>query len=273
MEWPLRALRLRVRDLDGQLEFYRDLLGLEARPIDERVVRLSPEGAGFSIEMIHDPEAPLRPVPSLGLYHFALLLPDRKSLAAILRRLSDATDVRWEGAADHGVSEALYLRDPEGNGVELYRDRPSEEWPRRGGDVAMDSRALDLRALASEATRGEPLHAATLLGHLHFHVADLDEAESFFAEVLGMRVRQRDYPGARFLAYGDYHHHMGTNTWAGNRLAPDGATGLVGWTWGSGEDRGRILARLERSGRRFEPTAEGFEIPDPAGHALGLSLP
>jgi catechol 2,3-dioxygenase len=203
----LLGLTLRVRDLKAQLAFYRDLLGLEAEADPPRY-RLFPRGRGFLLDLIHDPEAPLRPYPSVGLYHFALLLPDGKALAAVFRRLLEGK-AHFEGAADHGVSEALYFRDPEGNGLELYRDRPRGEWPE--GPLMFTA----------------PLNLESLLGHLHLHVPDL--AEAFFAGRLRMAVTLRTYPGALFFARDGYHHHVGANTWAGRRLAPEGSTGLVGY--------------------------------------------
>ena len=220
----LLGLTLRVRDLKAQLAFYRDLLGLEVEADPPRY-RLFPRGRGFLLDLIHDPEAPLRPYPSVGLYHFALLLPDRRPLTGVFQRLLEA-GVHFEGAADHGVSEALYFRDPEGNGLELYRDRPRGEWPE---GPLMFTAPLNLESLLAENPRPAPLPPETLLGHLHLHVPDLEEAEAFFAGRLRMAVTLRTYPGALFFAWDGYHHHAGANVWTGKRLAPEGSTGLVGY--------------------------------------------
>ena len=221
----LLGLTLRVRDLKAQLAFYRDLLGLEVEADPPRY-RLFPRGRGFLLDLIHDPEAPLRPYPSVGLYHFALLLPDRKALAAVFRRLLEGK-AHFEGAADHRVSEALYFRDPKGNGLELYRDRPQGAWPQRG--PLMFTAPLNLEKLLGESPSSSSLPPETQLGHIHLHVADLAEAEAFFSGRLGMAVTLRTYPGALFFAWDGYHHHVGANTWAGKRLAPEGSTGLVGY--------------------------------------------
>ncbi|ACY49261.1 VOC family protein [Rhodothermus marinus] len=222
----IRALTLRVRDLNVQRAFYHELLGLSVRePAADRLV-LAPESGTFTLELIADPSAPLRPWPTIGLYHFALLLPDRTALAAVAARLL-AQSVFFEGAADHAVSEALYFRDPEGNGLELYTDRPPEQWPRRG--PLMVTEPLDLEALLRGA-RPAPLPPDVRIGHLHLHVPDLDEAERFFAGRLGMTVTLRTYPGARFFAYDGYHHHVGANIWARGRRAPEHATGLLAYT-------------------------------------------
>jgi len=224
----LTGLTLRVRDLEAQRAFYRDLLGLEELGQEENQVQLAPAGRGFTLSLLHDPAAPLRPQPSLGLYHFALLLPERRALAAVFRRLLEARYPYLQGASDHGVSEALYLADPESNGIELYRDRPRLEWPWNGDRIEMRSERLDVESLLAQAAQSAPLDPQTLFGHLHLHVANLDEAERFFTG-LGLVVTQRDYPGARFLAADGYHHHIGINLWARGRTAPPESTGLLGY--------------------------------------------
>lgn len=233
MAFPRRlvSLTLRVRNLPAVLSFYQGLLGLRLEADPPRH-RLYPKGQGFHLELIHAPEAPLRPYPSVGLYHFALLLPDRRALAGVAQKLLQA-GASFEGAADHGVSEALYFRDPEGNGLELYRDRPQGAWP---SGPLMFTAPLNLKRLLSEAQSPGPLPPETLLGHLHLHVGSIEEAEAFFAGELGMAVTLRTYPGALFFAWDGYHHHVGVNVWAGRRKAPPGATGLLGYTlqdpWG-----------------------------------------
>lgn len=214
-----------MKDLGAALSFYQDLLGLKVEADPPRY-RLFPEGKGFFLDLIHEPHAPLRPYPSVGLYHFALLLPHLKDLAGVSRRLLEA-GAFFEGAADHGVSEALYFRDPEGNGLELYWDRPPEAWPR---EPLMFTAPLNLEGLLGETPHPTPLPPETRLGHFHLHVGDLREAEAFFGGRLGMATTLRTYPGALFFAWDHYHHHVGANTWAGRRKAPEGATGLLGYT-------------------------------------------
>ncbi|HYM90139.1 MAG TPA: VOC family protein, partial [bacterium] len=229
-EARLTSLTLRVRDLARLQRFYADLLGLHVQPGGPDHIGVGPEGKAFALELVQDPQAPVRPHPSVGLYHFALLLPDRPQLAAVVRRLMEA-EWPFEGASDHGVSEALYLRDPEGNGIELYRDRPDGEWPHRNGELAMVSQALDVSAQLAEAPTSAPIHPATRLGHIHLSVDDLHAGEQFYSTILGLNVTQRSYPGALFLAAGTYHHHVGLNTWAHGRRAPGNATGLTGYAW------------------------------------------
>ncbi len=229
-EASLTGLALRVRDLARLRRFYVESLGLRVQPGGPDRVEVEPEGRAFRLQLVGDPHAPLPPHPSVGLYHFALLLPDRAALAAVARRLLEA-EWAFEGASDHGVSEALYLKDPEGNGIELYRDRPAGEWPHRNGELAMISQALDVPALLAEAPESTPIHPATRLGHIHLSVDDLHTGEQFYSTGLGLNVTQRSYPGALFLAAGDYHHHVALNTWAHGRPAAGNATGLSGYAW------------------------------------------
>lgn len=227
----LVRIALRVRDLDACLGYYRDVLGLEIMEVDGERTTLAPAGRLFVLDLLHAPEAPLRPYPCVGLYHFALVVPDRPALGAIFRRLLDRREA-FDGMSDHGVSEALYLRDPEQNGIELYRDRPHADWPRDpSGTIAMVSDPLDVDGVIAAAAGPAALDPATRFGHIHLHVADLGAAEHFYADELGLHITQRTLPNALFFAAGDYHHHVAANTWAPNSPVPDGATGLVSYTW------------------------------------------
>lgn len=224
----LVRLSLRVRDLDAVLDYYTGALGFEVER--DGGVSLVLAGRRFVIDLVHEPHAPLRPYPCVGLYHFALVVPDRAALGAIFRRVVDEK-VELEGMADHGVSEALYLRDPEGNGIELYHDRPRSEWPYEDGRIAMVSTPLDVDGVIGSAAGPAGLAADTRFGHIHLHVPSLQGAEAFYAGELGLAVTQRSLPGALFFAAGGYHHHVGANTWAPDVPVPEGATGLVDYTW------------------------------------------
>jgi len=252
-----RRLEYRTPAYEPLAALYRDALGLtEVEPGLLRSV-----DAGFELAFEVLPEAQRANETTVGLYHVAFLLPSRAALAATLRRvfaavrsaterraeaagavgLAEAPDAAGagavgaagatffiEGAADHLVSEAVYLRDADGNGVELYADRDPSEWRRDAeGNIAMDTVELDMAGLLATATGTEGLCAGSSIGHLHFHVPDLESAEAFYRKNLGLKVTQRSYPGARFLAWGGYHHHLGVNTWAQDRPAPATAAGLV----------------------------------------------
>ena len=223
---------LTVADLDREREFYERAIGLrvlgDEGDADGSTLRLGADGT-VAIELIGDPDAPPRRRGTTGLFHLAILVPSRADLASALRRVVGAGGP-LAGASDHLVSEALYLADPEGNGIEVYRDRPREEWRRVDGQIEMATLPLDLDSLLAEQREGESSHApaGTRIGHVHLHVADLAAAEEFYAGVLGLDVTVRGYPGALFLSAGGYHHHIGVNTWAGEGAPapPPGSRGL-----------------------------------------------
>jgi catechol 2,3-dioxygenase len=224
----LGAIRLRAADAERLARFYEEAIGLEVVE-DGPITALGVDGRAL-VELEPDPDAPPRPPHTTGLFHLALLVPTRADLAHALRRVV-AAGRRLTGASDHLVSEALYLRDPEGNGIELYRDRPRDDWPDAGGSLRMDTLPLDLGSLLSEedeASDDAGMPAGTILGHVHLQVADLAAAERFWVDALGLDVAVRGYPGALFVSAGGYHHHVGLNTWAGAGAPspPDGALGL-----------------------------------------------
>jgi len=224
------AVRIAVADLDRAVDFYERAIGLSTLDSAEGVARLGPEGGSAILELEPDPGAPQRPPGSTGLFHFAILVPSRADLAAALLRVSDA-GWRFTGASDHLVSEALYLNDPEHNGIEIYRDRPREQWDYDSGQVRMATIPLDLDAVMADlgdADPSAPMPAQTTMGHVHLNVSDLETTEEFYAGGLGLDVTVRGYPGALFMSAGGYHHHIGANTWAGEGAPrpPVGALGL-----------------------------------------------
>jgi catechol 2,3-dioxygenase len=213
-------VHLRVADLDVALGFYRDALGFREAWRDGGTVMLSADGRyPFAVGLTATQESASRG-RHCGLYHSAFLLPSRAALGRLLRRLLER-EVPLDGASDHLVSEALYLRDPEGNGVELYADRPREQWMWNGDQVEMATQALDLRdLLAAGGDRSAAVAEGTRLGHVHLRVSDLGKAERFYHGSLGFDVTTRRYPGALFMSAGGYHHHLGTNVWAGEGIPP-----------------------------------------------------
>jgi catechol 2,3-dioxygenase len=254
------ALSLRVRDRDRVLRFYQDVLGFDLQRLSVDAATLGPPGGTALVELRAAPEARPRPRGTAGLFHVAFLYPDRQSLAATLRRVIDAR-VAF-GSADHGVSEAIYLADPEGNGIELYADRPREAWPpvTPDGQVAMFTEPLDVEALLAEA--GAP--ATPRIGHVHLAVADLGRAERFYADGLGLSVTQRSFPGALFLARDGYHHHIGANVWRTNRPAETGVLGLdhVSLRLAAPGDFDAIDARLSAARHPFDRSAEAIDTHD-----------
>ena len=246
----LGAVHLIVTDLDRSVAFYQDSLGLRLHRREEPVAAL---GAGEEELVVLHEQPRARPTGRhAGLFHFALLYPSREELAHAVQRLA-TTNTPISGASDHGVSEAIYLSDPDGNGIELYADRPREAWPPApdGERVGMFTRPLDVQdLLATVAGAVPPRHAGAGLrmGHVHLHVGDIDAAHDFYAGVLGFEP-MATYPGALFLAAGGYHHHVGVNTWRGEGVgpAPEGTVGLREWTivldaGGLAALRGRLAA-------------------------------
>jgi catechol 2,3-dioxygenase len=231
----LGNVELTVGDLDTQAGFYRDAIGLRELRRGNGVAELgAPDGDWPLVTLVERPDAPERPRGTTGLFHLALLVPDRSELARALNRVT-ASGQRFTGASDHLVSEALYLNDPEGNGIEIYRDRPRAEWTRAEGELQMATLPLDLEgvlASAPEGDVGEGMAPGTTLGHVHLQVASIPESEAFYVDGIGFDAVVRGYPGALFVSAGGYHHHIGLNTWAGEGAPapPPGARGLRSFT-------------------------------------------
>jgi catechol 2,3-dioxygenase len=190
-------------------------------------------GAPAILTLSEESAAPPAPHDAAGLFHAALLLPSRAALGAWLRFAADR-GVEFGGCSDHGVSEALYCSDPDGNGLEFYADRPRTQWPfAASGELAMVTHPLALPSLLAQAApAGATPLAGARWGHLHLRVTDLDRSEKFYRDTLGVALTQGSYPGARFLAADGYHHHLGLNTWGHPRAPrPPAACGLVAATW------------------------------------------
>ncbi|MCU4181305.1 VOC family protein [Bosea sp. BH3] len=233
--YHIGAVTLRVRDLPRLTAFYRDAIGLKLLSESEGSVELGVEGR----VLVRFVAGAAQPSAATGLFHLAILLPSRRDLADWLKHAAGA-GVRLEGASDHLVSEALYLSDPEGNGIEICRDRRRAEWPRRpDGGIAMATDRLDLDRLLAEAAAGPyaGMPAGTGMGHIHLRVGDTVAAEGFYRDLLGLDLMVR-YPGASFLASGGYHHHIAGNIW-GSRGAGARRPGEAGL------DRFELVARDE----------------------------
>jgi catechol 2,3-dioxygenase len=230
----LGPLHLTVTDLDRSVAFYQDPIGLRLHSREDPEAAMGTGGADLLV--LHEEPAARPAGRHAGLYHFALLFPTREELARALQRLA-LTRTPIQGASDHGVSEAIYLADPDGNGIELYVDRPREDWPppRSPNErVGMFTEPLDVPDLLALVEGSDPIpHAGEglRLGHVHLHVADVEEALRFYRDELGLEEMAR-YPGAAFVAWDGYHHHLGFNTWRGEGVppAPDDAVGVRHWT-------------------------------------------
>jgi catechol 2,3-dioxygenase len=230
----LGAVRLQVADLARSLAYYEGVLGLRVAERIERGARLAAHGDDAPlVELVERRGArPMAARGRLGLYHFAILLPDRAALGRFVRHLAE-TGVR-AGAGDHLVSEAFYLQDPDGLGIEVYADRPRETWRRVGRELMMATDPVDVASLVAAAGDGAwtGMPAGTVIGHVHLHVGDVTRAAEFYAEGIGFDRMVWQYPGALFLGAGGYHHHLGTNTWAGSGARPPAGDDarLLEWT-------------------------------------------
>jgi catechol 2,3-dioxygenase len=220
---------LTVADATHQVAFYTERLGLAVHGHDGAYVRLGAGGDDLLV-LVEDRDAP--PAPgTAGLFHFAVLVPSRPALALALARLVE-TRTPLQGASDHLVSEALYLADPEGNGIEIYRDRPREAWVREGAQLKMTTDPLDVESLYRDGVDALPswngLPEATIIGHVHLRVAHIAPAEHFYCDELGMQLTARYGSRASFVSFHGYHHHVAFNTWGGvgAPLPPPGALGL-----------------------------------------------
>jgi catechol 2,3-dioxygenase len=270
------AVRLTVADLEGMRDFYRDAIGLAELAGDHDLVRLGADSQPI-VELVGDSDAPPRPRGTSGLFHLAILVPTRADLARALQRVAEA-GWRLSGASDHLVSEALYLSDPEGNGIELYRDRPRDQWPVRDGVLQMDTLPLDLDGLLGELRREEAsagMPRGTRIGHVHLNVGDVSAAEAFYAGAIGFDVMVRGYPGALFVSAGGYHHHIGLNTWAGEGAPPppSGSRGLREFEialpdeWALEELERRITSK----GVDYRREADILHLVDPSGNQVVLA--
>ena len=269
-------VHLTVADLERSLHYYREAVGL--RVLDQGGGRaLLGAGGAELLVVVEEPGA--RPAPRhTGLFHFALLVPARADLAHWLAHAA-REQVPLAGMSDHYVSEAIYLGDPDGHGIEIYADRPRDVW--EGQVMArMTTAPLDVNGLLGElddpATAPfDGLAAGTVMGHVHLQVADVEDAVGFYRDVLGFDVMAEFVPSAAFFGAGSYHHHVGTNTWRsrGSTPPPPGSAALRHATivLPAAADRDRVAARAAAAGREPEAVEDGVLVRDPSGNALVLA--
>ncbi|WP_119069648.1 VOC family protein [Aggregatilinea lenta] len=269
------TVHLTVSDLARSLDFYRRALGLRVHHQDAGTATLG-AGANDLLALVEQPGA--QAVHGVtGLYHFAILLPSRLDLARTLRHLAE-TRTPLQGFADHLVSEAIYLPDPDGNGIELYRDRPRDEWNWDGTAVRMATDPLDVDGLLAELQGDdapyEGMPPGTVMGHVHLHVSDLAVAQAFYCDVLGFDLITRYGDAALFVSAGGYHHHIGLNTWAGVG-APPPPPDAVGLRYfeivlPDAPALAEVLARVEAARLPSAPHADGVLLHDPSRNGILL---
>jgi catechol 2,3-dioxygenase len=271
----LGTVRLQVGDLERSLDWYQRVLG--SRVLDRRAGWAALGAQGTPVVLLELHERPgAHPIPRrgrLGLYHFAVLLPDRASLARFVRHLAEIGE--RAGMSDHLVSEAIYLSDPDGLGIEVYADRPRASWRTADRQLVMATEPLDVPRLlqAGGSQPWDGLPAGTVMGHVHLFVGDLGRAEAFYHAGLGLDKVVWSYPGALFLSAGGYHHHLGTNTWAAEAApaGPDDAR-LLEWELilPSESQVDAALASLASRGEVVGRDPAGGTALDPWGTAIRL---
>jgi catechol 2,3-dioxygenase len=269
------AVRLTVADLATQADFYEQTIGLARLDQENGTARLGAGGRAL-VELTESPAAPTRPRRTTGLFHQAFLVPSRADLATALRRIAE-TGWSLTGASDHLVSEALYLDDPEGNGIEIYRDRPRDEWRYVDGELQMATLPLDLPSILAEAPAGEqpgPMAEDTRIGHVHLNVADIADSRDFYEGALDLDVTVDSYLGALFLSAGGYHHHLGLNVWNGQGAAPPppGSRGLDRYELvvPGQADLDAAAERLGDKGYEAEQDEGEVRSTDPSGNRIAL---
>jgi len=277
-ETRLGPVMLQVADLARSLEYYQHVLGFSVVSQASGGASLAAHGDDAVLIELRE-LAGARAVPRrgrLGLYHYAILLPDRAALGRFLKHLSSIG--AYAGMSDHLVSEALYLTDPDGLGIEVYADRDRKTWKHEARQLAMATDPLDTRSLVDAAgdTPWTGMPQGTKVGHVHLHVEDIGEAEAFYHGALGFDKMVWSYPGALFLAAGGYHHHLGTNTWAaGAPRAEANDARLLEWTVvvPSRADAAAVAKSLEGAGYSVSEDSErkSWTTTDPWGTPLRIA--
>lgn len=272
---PMRigAVRLKVRDLGAVSSFYETVLGLSPVTTGEDRITLGTCATPL-LELVGDPGLAPHDPRQAGLFHTAFLMPTRADLARWVAHVAEAR-VPLQGASDHIVSEALYLADPEGNGIEVYADRPVSDWHGESGEIRMSTEPLDLQDLlqSAEGTEWSGFPEAGSVGHAHLQVGDTADADRFYRDVLGLDIAAR-YPGASFYGSGGYHHQLAGNVWNSRRAStrPDGMAGLeaVEILVRDAMNITAIAARADSAGIASTRNADGLTLRDPWGTAITL---
>ncbi|MFD2630574.1 VOC family protein [Oceanobacillus kapialis] len=270
----VEELSINVTDLHKSIDFYQSIIGFQVLEQTERTAKLSANGKTTILTLELPENVVKKEQRTTGLYHVAVLLPNRQALSSFLEHVL-RRGVHL-GAADHAVSEALYLSDPDGNGIEVYCDRASTNWQWSGDQVQMGTDPLNgdgLLAEIHEVWNGLPTE--TIIGHIHLHVDRLETAEAFYSKGLNFSVVAR-YPGALFTSTGGYHHHIGLNIWNGEG-APSPKTNSVGLNWFSlkfpDEDaREKAIERLKALGIEVATYSTYMDVKDPAGNTIRLTI-
>jgi catechol 2,3-dioxygenase len=268
---------IKVSNLERSLVFYKDIIGFQVLQQSERKALLTVDGKTALLSIEQPENVIMKQGRTTGLYHFAILLPNRSDLAAVLLHFIQI-GFQLQGASDHLVSEALYLGDPDGNGIEIYTDRPASTWKWNNGEVAMTTEPLDVQDLLAEGQgkQWKGLPAGTLMGHIHLHVSELQKTEEFYCKGLGFDIATRYGNQALFISTGGYHHHIGLNTWAGVG-APKPAENSVGLKYfalvlPNEEARKKVIEQLQGIGATVTEKDGNYITEDPSGNRIKLTI-
>jgi catechol 2,3-dioxygenase len=269
----LGAVRLQVADLSRSLEWYQSVLGLRVIDRDEAGASLAAEGDAHPLVELREKRG-VRPVPRrglLGLYHYAILLPDRLALGRFIGHL--ARIGLHAGMSDHFVSEAVYIDDPDGLGIEVYADRPRSAWKHENRQLTMTTLPLDAQALVKAAgdTPWTGMPRGTVVGHVHLFVGDIERAAAFYHDLVGFDKVVWNYPGALFMSAGGYHHHLGTNIWAAQSPpASDSDAKLIEWeiVVPAARDVAEVEASVRAGGAQVHREGDSIVLRDPWGTAV-----
>lgn len=270
-------VEIKVEDLKRSLRFYKGLLGFGILEQNERKAILTADGKAPLI-VINQPEhVSAKEIRTTGLYHFAILLPGRADLGAILKKLKDQS-YPLQGGTHHGISEAIYLEDPDGNGIEIYADTPPSTWEWKNGLLVAKGKALNIQSILAEAEgkEWEGMPSNGLLGHIHLNVSELEKTEEFYHQGLGLDVVMKIPNQAIFFSSGGYHHHIGTNVWNGIG-APRPSENSVGMSafsliFPNDEARSKAIKRLLDLGYEVKEENGVLITKDPSENRIKLLL-
>ncbi|WP_277586034.1 VOC family protein [Psychrobacillus antarcticus] len=271
----VELVELKVVDLQRSLEFYENIIGFRVLEQQADKIYLTADGKTALLSIEQPAEIMPTQQKTAGLYHYALLLPTRADLGAILRHFAEL-NIRV-GAGDHLVSEALYLNDPDGNGIEIYSDRPDTEWKWENEFVEMATLQIDAQSILAEgsSTPWNGLPAGTVMGHIHLHVSELEATKTFYI-ALGFDVMTPNYPGALFMGAGKYHHHIGLNTWAGVGAppTPENVVGLKAFSvvYPTNEELQAKITKLKALGTEVLEENGIFSVKDPSQNTIKLTI-
>ena len=269
----LGAVRLQISDLGRSLEWYQRVLGLVVASRTDTTAVLAVKGESAPLIELREKKG-VRPVPRrglLGLYHYAILLPDRLALGRFIAHL--ATVGMRAGMSDHFVSEAVYIDDPDGLGIEVYSDRPRSDWKHSQGELKMATDPLDAQSLVTAAAgaKWDGLPQGTVIGHVHLYVGDIDRAAAFYHDLIGFDKVVWSYPGALFMSAGGYHHHLGTNIWAAQSPpASESDAKLIEWeiVVPAANDVSAVEASVRNGGGPVDREGSSIVLRDPWGTAV-----